>query len=50
VEIQSGEHCSIEDAQGAVRLYTMFKTQWEAHIEGINEVDNKNMLLLLNDY
>jgi len=37
VEIQSGEHCSIEDAQGAVRLYTMFKTQWEAHIEGINE-------------
>lgn len=37
VEIQSGEHCSIEDAQGAVRLYTMFKTQWEAHIEKINE-------------
>ncbi|KAM4664044.1 RNA exonuclease 4 [Discoglossus pictus] len=33
VKVQSGEHCSIQDAQAAMRLYTMEKKQWEAAIK-----------------
>ncbi|XP_005990671.1 RNA exonuclease 4 [Latimeria chalumnae] len=33
VKVQESEHCSVEDAQAAMRLYTMFKKQWEADIK-----------------
>ncbi|XP_046650930.1 RNA exonuclease 4-like [Daphnia pulicaria] len=32
IEIQTGEHSSIQDAQAALRLYTMFHQQWEADL------------------
>ena len=32
IEIQSGEHDSVQDAQVTMRLYTMFKKEWEAEI------------------
>jgi len=34
VKVQTGEHSSVQDAQAAVRLYTMVRNQWE---ESINE-------------
>ena len=27
--VQTGEHSSVQDSQAAVRLYTMFRTEWE---------------------
>ncbi|XP_073397260.1 RNA exonuclease 4 [Dendrobates tinctorius] len=33
VKVQSGEHCSIQDAQAAMRLYTMEKKNWENAIK-----------------
>lgn len=33
VKVQTGEHCSIQDAQAAMRLYTMEKKNWEAAIK-----------------
>jgi len=30
VKVQTGEHSSVQDSQAAVRLYTMFKKEWEA--------------------
>ncbi|KZS03954.1 putative RNA exonuclease 4 [Daphnia magna] len=32
IEIQTGEHSSVQDAQAALRLYTMFHQQWEADL------------------
>jgi len=32
VAVQEGEHSSVQDAQAAMRLYTMFKKQWEADL------------------
>ncbi|XP_075761391.1 RNA exonuclease 4 isoform X2 [Pelodiscus sinensis] len=32
VKVQTSEHCSIQDAQAAMRLYTLVKKQWEANI------------------
>ena len=29
VSVQEGEHSSVQDAQAAVRLYTMFRKDWE---------------------
>ena len=29
VSVQQGEHSSVQDAQAAMRLYTMFKKDWE---------------------
>ncbi|XP_076028688.1 RNA exonuclease 4-like [Oratosquilla oratoria] len=29
VKIQSGEHSSVQDAQAAMRLYTLYRQQWE---------------------
>ena len=29
VSVQQGEHSSVQDAQAAMRLYTMFKKEWE---------------------
>ncbi|KAE8582311.1 hypothetical protein XENTR_v10020075 [Xenopus tropicalis] len=33
VKVQTGEHCSVQDAQAAMRLYTMEKKCWEAAIK-----------------
>ncbi|XP_043841141.1 RNA exonuclease 4 [Dromiciops gliroides] len=33
VKIQQSEHCSIQDAQAAMRLYIMVKKQWEGTIK-----------------
>ncbi|KAL5479936.1 hypothetical protein EMCRGX_G023539 [Ephydatia muelleri] len=33
VNIQEGEHNSIEDAQAAMRLYQKHKAEWEAHLK-----------------
>ena len=33
IDLQEGEHSSVQDAQAAVRLYTMFRKQWEADIK-----------------
>jgi RNA exonuclease 4 len=32
VKVQTGEHSSVQDAQAAVRLYTMFRKEWECHL------------------
>lgn len=32
IEIQTGEHSSIQDAQAAMRLYTMFRPKWETDL------------------
>jgi len=32
IQIQSGEHSSIQDAQAAMRLYTMFRQKWETDL------------------
>ncbi|CAI5659107.1 RNA exonuclease 4 [Oreochromis niloticus] len=33
VNVQEGEHSSVQDAQATMRLYTMVKKQWEAEIK-----------------
>ncbi|XP_051733809.1 RNA exonuclease 4 [Ctenopharyngodon idella] len=33
VEVQKGEHSSVQDAQATMRLYTMVKKQWEAELK-----------------
>ncbi|MBN3322409.1 REXO4 exonuclease, partial [Atractosteus spatula] len=33
VKVQQGEHSSVQDAQAAMRLYTLVKKQWEAEIK-----------------
>ncbi|NXT63526.1 REXO4 exonuclease, partial [Chaetops frenatus] len=40
VQVQTAEHCSIQDAQAAMRLYTLEKKKWEAAIK--NKANNKN--------
>jgi len=39
VKVQTGEHSSVQDSQAAVRLYTMFRKEWEAAREAKH---NKN--------
>lgn len=29
VKVQQGEHSSVQDAQAAMRCYTMYRRQWE---------------------
>jgi RNA exonuclease 4 len=41
VKVQSGEHDSVEDAQAAMRLFTMFRRKWESDI---NRKFNKNKI------
>jgi len=41
VAVQTGEHSSVQDSQAAVRLYTMFRKEWEAAREA-KQVKNKN--------
>ncbi|XP_056587199.1 RNA exonuclease 4 [Triplophysa dalaica] len=33
VQVQKGEHSSVQDAQAAMRLYTLVKKQWEAELK-----------------
>ncbi|NWR45441.1 REXO4 exonuclease, partial [Regulus satrapa] len=40
VQVQTAEHCSIQDAQAAMRLYTLEKKKWEAALK--NKTNNKN--------
>ncbi|XP_009870946.1 PREDICTED: RNA exonuclease 4, partial [Apaloderma vittatum] len=40
VQVQTSEHCSIQDAQAAMRLYTLEKKNWEADVK--NKSNNKN--------
>ncbi|NP_001079510.1 RNA exonuclease 4 [Xenopus laevis] len=46
VKVQTGEHCSVQDAQAAMRLYTMEKKSWEVAIKakytGVMPVDRKS--------
>ncbi|NXO51129.1 REXO4 exonuclease, partial [Aramus guarauna] len=39
VQVQTSEHCSIQDAQAAMRLYTLEKKKWEAAVK--NNSNNK---------
>ncbi|XP_009070401.1 PREDICTED: RNA exonuclease 4, partial [Acanthisitta chloris] len=39
VQVQTSEHCSVQDAQAAMRLYTLEKKKWEAAIK--NKANNK---------
>ncbi|KFP03569.1 RNA exonuclease 4, partial [Calypte anna] len=39
VQVQTSEHCSIQDAQAAMRLYTLEKKRWEAALK--NKSNNK---------
>ncbi|NXF76748.1 REXO4 exonuclease, partial [Sclerurus mexicanus] len=39
VQVQTAEHCSIQDAQAAMRLYTLEKNKWEAAVK--NKANNK---------
>ena len=41
MKVQSGEHSSVQDSQAAVRLYTMFRKDWEAARKE-RKVNNKN--------
>jgi len=41
VAVQTGEHSSVQDSQAAVRLYTMFRKEWEAAREA-KLIKNKN--------
>ncbi|XP_014728806.1 PREDICTED: RNA exonuclease 4 [Sturnus vulgaris] len=38
IQVQTAEHCSIQDAQAAMRLYTLEKKKWEAAIR--NKANN----------
>ncbi|NXT54873.1 REXO4 exonuclease, partial [Pluvianellus socialis] len=40
IQVQTSEHCSIQDAQAAMRLYTLEKKKWEAALK--NKLNNKN--------
>lgn len=32
IDIQEGEHSSVQDAQAAMRIYKTYKKQWEAYL------------------
>lgn len=42
IDIQSGEHSSIQDAQCAMRLYTMYRKEW--NLEIINKKQKKKIV------
>lgn len=41
VKIQTGEHDSVQDAQAAMRLYTMYKKKWEKELALKRQVKKK---------
>jgi len=45
VKVQEGEHSSVQDAQAAVRLYTMFRKEWEKNLDGRKSSKNRKKLL-----
>merc|ERR1712226_467729 len=42
VSVQTGEHSSVQDSQAAVRLYTMYRKEWEAALETKRSASNRN--------
>lgn len=42
IKIQGGEHDSVVDAQAAMRLYTLYKTQWENDLSKKKQKKEKN--------
>lgn len=40
VKVQEGEHDSVQDAQAAMRLYTMYRQQWEKDIKHVTSKKN----------
>ncbi|XP_028919679.1 RNA exonuclease 4 [Ornithorhynchus anatinus] len=41
VKVQKAEHCSVQDAQAAMRLYTMVKRQWETAVQNRYKVGKR---------
>eukprot|EP00096_Caligus_rogercresseyi_P010432 TRINITY_DN3802_c0_g1_i1.p1 TRINITY_DN3802_c0_g1~~TRINITY_DN3802_c0_g1_i1.p1 ORF type:complete len:326 (-),score=58.60 TRINITY_DN3802_c0_g1_i1:212-1189(-) len=41
VSVQEGEHSPVEDARAAVRLYTMFRTEWEKSLKKVKPKKGK---------
>jgi hypothetical protein len=50
MNIQAGEHDSVQDAMCAMRIYTMFRKDWENEINGkySKKSKEKNTEVLLN--
>ena len=51
VSVQQGEHSSVQDAQAAMRLYTMFRKDWEKdsskrNSKALSNTKTKNCLAL----
>ena len=46
VSVQQGEHSSVQDAQAAMRLYTMHKKEWEKESSKRNRKDLQKILCL----
>jgi len=42
VQIQTGEHSSIQDAQAAMRLYTLHRKEWEASLKKKRNIKKKS--------
>ncbi|XP_051273474.1 RNA exonuclease 4 [Dicentrarchus labrax] len=42
VNVQQGEHSSVQDAQATMRLYTLVKKQWEAEIKASQKNKDSN--------
>lgn len=45
VQIQKGEHSSIQDAQAAMRLYTLHRKEWETSLKKRKVVNKKKVAL-----
>ncbi len=43
VSVQEGEHSSVQDAQAAMRLYTMFRKEWEKRLEEKRRGPNRSL-------
>ena len=54
VSVQQGEHSSVQDAQAAMRLYTMFRKDWEKDsnsrkIKNLGRSEIKNSCQVINN-
>merc|ERR1712018_153726 len=49
VSVQQGEHSSVQDAQAAMRLYTMFRKDWEKDSTKRNRKDLSKDTVSLSD-
>ncbi|GFR95900.1 RNA exonuclease 4 [Elysia marginata] len=43
VSVQEGQHSSVQDAQATMRLYTMYRQQWEKELKQIWKQDKKKL-------